>query len=409
MDGISSVNDRSEGIKMVRAEIARRAMGQRPKHSSSAPTIAGALPDPVPLHKVRRVLVTKLRHIGDVLLSSPVFSTLARATWDAEIDALVYRDTEPMLTGHPGIAQIHTIDRSWKKQGIVRQVAEELRLLRRLHSRHYDLLIHLTDHPRGLSLARLLSPQWSVSPERTSHARLWRWHFTHFYCQPPRRHTVESNLDALRRIGIYPDQSDKRLVLVPSADATARAVDLLAQHGLSARTFVQVHAGSRWLFKCWPAERTVHLIELITAGGLDVIVTGAPDERERAHVAAILAAIKPVTRTRTVDLSAQLTLPELAALTERARAFVGVDSAPMHIAAAMGTPTVALFGPSNEIQWGPWGVPARVITSDEHLCRPCGRDGCGGGKVSDCLTTIPVKRVYAELRSLLAETETRGF
>jgi len=405
MDGISSVNSRSERLKMVGVEIARRAVGQRPKNFALAPATASALPDPVPLHKVRRVLVTKLRHIGDVLLTSPVFSTLARAAWDAEIDALVYRETEPMLTGHPGIAQIHTIDRNWKRQGVVTQVGEEFQLLRRLRSRRYDLLIHLTDHPRGLSLTSLLRPQWSVSPERLSHKRLWKWHFTHFYCQPPRRHTVESNLDALRRIGIYPDQSDKRLVLVPGADATARAVDLLARHGLSASTFVQVHAGSRWLFKCWPADRTAHLIDLIVAGGLDVVVTGAPDERERRLVAAILAAIKPVTRKRTVDLSAQLTLPELAALTERARAFVGVDSAPMHIAAAMGTPTVALFGPSNEILWGPWGVPARVIRSDEHLCGPCDRDGCGGGKVSDCLTSIPVQRVYAELRSLLAETE----
>ena len=394
---------------MAEAEMAQGAITERRKSPALAPAYAGALPDPVPLHEVRRVLVTKLRHIGDVLLTSPVFSTLARANRDAEIDALVYRDTEPMLTGHPGISQIHTIDRKWKKQGIASQVAEEFRLLRRLRSRQYDLLIHLTDHPRGLSLARLLHPKWSVSPERQSHRRLWKWHFTHFYCQPPRRHAVESNLDALRRIGIYPDQSDKRLVLVPSADATARAADLLAQHGLLPSTFVQVHAGSRWLFKCWPADRTAHLIDLIAAGGLDVVVTGAPDERERRLVAAILEAIKPVTRKRTIDLSAQLTLSELAALTERAGAFVGVDSAPMHIAAAMGTPTVALFGPSNETQWGPWGITARIVRSDEHLCGPCGRDGCGGGKVSDCMTTIPVERVYAALRSLLARTESAAF
>ena len=76
----------------------------------------------------------------------------------------------------------------------------------------------------------------------------------------------------------------------------------------------------------------------------------------------------------------------------------------MHIAAAMGTPVVALFGPSGEMQWGPWGVPARVIASDAHPCRPCGLDGCGGGKVSDCLTTLPVERVHDGLRSLLAET-----
>jgi heptosyltransferase-3 len=394
---------------MIDVGLAHGAIGQRPKSFVLAPTFAGALPDPVPLHEVRRVLVTKLRHIGDVLLTSPVFSTLARAARDAEIDALVYRGTEAMLTGHPSIAQIHTIDRSWKKHPLMSQVGEEFRLLRQLRSRQYDLLIHLTDHPRGLSLTRLLHPQWSVCPERTSHARLWRWHFTHFYCQPPRRHTVESNLDALRRIGIYPDESEKQLVLVPSVEATTRAADLLSKRGLSKNAFIQLHAGSRWLFKCWPADRTAQLIDRIVADGLDVVVTGAPDERERGLVAAILTAIKPVTRKRTVDLSAQLTLLELAALTRRARAFVGVDSAPMHIAAAMGTPTIALFGPSSAFEWAPWGVTARVITSDTHLCGPCNRDGCGGGKVSECLTTIPVDRVYAELHSLLAETETRAF
>jgi heptosyltransferase-3 len=100
-----------------------------------------------------------------------------------------------------------------------------------------------------------------------------------------------------------------------------------------------------------------------------------------------------------------VSLPELGALTARARAFAGVDSAPMHIAAAVGTPTLALFGPSSEIAWGPWSVPARVVTSS-HPCRPCGLDGCGGGKVSECITTLPVARVHEALRALLAETAT---
>jgi heptosyltransferase-3 len=373
--------------------------------------MASPLSDPVPLSEVHRVLVTKLRHHGDVLLTSPVFTTLARAIPGAEIDALVYVDSASMLAGHPAISQVHTIDRGWKKRGLATQIREEWRLLRRLRARRYDLLVHLTEHPRGLTLAFLLHPRWSVTRERATRARLssrlWRRRFTHFYRQPAAatRHTVESNLDALRRIGIYPDPSDKRLVLVPGPEAQARAAALLAQHGLAARSFIQVHPGSRWLFKCWPAERTAALIDCIVDGGFSVAITGAPDERERALVATIMLAIKPAARARTVDLSAQLTLAELAALAGQARAFVGVDSAPMHIAAAMGTPTVALFGPSGfELQRGPWGVPARVITSDSQACRPCGLDGCGGGKVSECLTTLPVQRVYAGLQSLLAET-----
>ena len=83
------------------------------------------LPDAVPLPEIRRALVTKLRHHGDVLLTSPVFSTLERAAPHVEIDALVYRETAPMLANHPAIAQIHAIDRDWKQQGLRTQIAEE--------------------------------------------------------------------------------------------------------------------------------------------------------------------------------------------------------------------------------------------------------------------------------------------
>jgi heptosyltransferase-3 len=365
------------------------------------------LPDPVPLAEVRRVLVTKLRHHGDVLLTSPVFATLARLAPHAEVDALVYRDTAPMLANHPAIARLHSIDRGWKAQGVGVRLREERALAATLRGRGYDLLLHLTEHPRGITLARMLRPRFAVTRERAAsgdHAWLWRRYFTHFYKQPRAtpRHTVETNLDALRRIGAYPEPADKKLVLVPGAAADAKAQALLAAHGLAPRGFLLAHPGSRWLFKCWPAASTAALFDQLVAEGHRIVVTGAPDERERALVAATLAAARATTRERIVDLTGTLSLPELAALIARARAFVGVDSAPMHIAAAMGTPTVALFGPSGEVEWGPWMVPARVVASDAHPCRPCGQDGCGGGKVSDCLTTLPVARVHAALADVLA-------
>lgn len=367
--------------------------------------MASPLPDPVPLHLVRRALVTKLRHHGDVLLASPVFTALRRAAPALEIDALVYLETAPMLQGHPAISQVHTIDREWKKRGFLVQAREEWALLRRLRERGYDLLVHLTEHPRGLTLARLLRPRYAVTRERERRGRSWRRHFTHFYRLPARteRHVVEQNLDALRRIGVYPDQADRRLVLVPSAQARRRAADLLAQYGLAPREFVQVHPGSRWLFKCWPAQSTASLVDLVVADGLPVVITGAPDDRERALNTAVLSHIRAESRPRTIDLTGQLTLQELAALTEQARAFVGVDSAPMHIAAAVGTPALALFGPSSELAWGPWQVNNRVVASPQFPCRPCGLDGCGGGKVSECLTTIPVERVHQAFVSLLAQ------
>ena len=367
-----------------------------------------APPDRVPLARVRRVLVTKLRHHGDVLLASPVISTLKRALPDAEIDALVYAETAPMLVNHPALAQLHTIDRSWKSRGLLRQLRGERDLYRALRARQFDLLVHLTEHPRGLTLALLLRPAFAVTRARgeREHPRLWRRGFTHFYPLPKGRprHTVETNLDALRRIGIDPSVDDRKLVMLPGAPAQARVDAMLGERSIEPSRLVQIHPGSRWLFKCWPPGRMAALASKLVDDGYDVVITGAPDERERAIVDVMLATMGEERRGRVHDLTGKLSLLELCALTTRARLFIGVDSAPMHIAAAVGTPAVALFGPSDEAEWRPWGVAHRVVASPEFPCRPCRNDGCGGGKISECLTTLPVDRVSAAVDALLAET-----
>jgi heptosyltransferase-3 len=356
------------------------------------------VPDAVNLASVRRILVVKLRHHGDVLLTSPVFSVLRNRAPHAEIDALVYADTRDMLAGHPAVSRIHGVDRAWKRAGLVNQARREGELLKELNGRHYQLLVHLTDHWRGAWLAQALRPRWSVAPARRT-SRVWNWCFSHRFPLPrlTPRHTVEANLDALRRLGIYPEEDEKRLVMVPGTEADARVEGLLAAAGLAPRGFIQVHPTSRWLFKSWTEARNAELLRRLARDGHRLVLTSAPDPKERAIVARILAdAAVPV-----VDLGGQLSLREMGALAARARLFVGVDSAPMHIAAAMGTPVVALFGPSGDKEWGPWKVPHRVVVSG-HPCRPCGNDGCGGGKVSECLTTLPVELVHSAINELLA-------
>ncbi|HSJ96066.1 MAG TPA: glycosyltransferase family 9 protein, partial [Myxococcota bacterium] len=186
--------------------------------------------------------------------------------------------------------------------------------------------------------------------------------------------------------------------MVPGPAAEARVEALLREAGLGPKGFLLLHPTSRWLFKAWTEKGYVELLSRLARDGHRVVVTAAPDAREKAIVGRILAAAgAPV-----IDLSGRLTLRELAALAARARLFIGVDSAPMHIAAAMGTPVVALFGPSGELQWGPWRVAHRIVASD-HPCRPCGNDGCGGGKVSECLTGLPVERVHSAINELLAQ------
>jgi heptosyltransferase-3 len=351
--------------------------------------------------------VVKLRHHGDVLLSSPVFKTLKAHAPHIEIDALVYHDTREMLTEHPAVAQVHTVDREWKHQGIVKQVTGELALIRALRARRYELVLHLTEHPRGAWLTRLLAPRYSIAPRATGMSEgrdsgWWKASFTHTFPLPKStfRHTVEQNLDALRRMGVYPTSEEKKLVLVPGLAAEQKVAQLMAMHGIGDKKFIHMHPTSRWFFKTWPAEKFAELILLLGKQGERVVLTAAPtpDERE------MIAAIKMQLKAPVVDLTGALSLKELAALTARAKAFVGVDSAPMHMAAAMQTPTVALFGPSGEKHWGPWGVKYRVVASikPEHSCRPCGNDGCGGSKVSECLIELPVSQVHDALNDLLA-------
>ena len=357
------------------------------------------VPDAIDFAGVSRVLVTKLRHHGDVLLASPVFSVLKAHAPHVEIDALVYRETAPMLRNHPAISQLHLIDREWKREGPIAQARNESRLLSALRERRIDLLVHLTEHPRGAWLRKLLRARYGVAPKRSGGNRLWEKAFTHYYALPrgTRRHTVELNLDALRRIGIQPDPATTPLVLVPGEEAEAKVDALLRERGIERASFIQIHPGSRWLFKCWPAPRVAELIDRLVHEGERIVLTGAPDPKEQSMLREIVSR----TNATIVDFGGQLSLSELAALTARAKAFVGVDSAPMHIAAAMGTPAVALFGPSGEIEWGPWRAVHRIVASDVHPCRPCGNDGCGGSKISDCLTTLPVARVHAALRELI--------
>ena len=355
------------------------------------------LTDAVNLAALHRVLVVKLRHHGDVLLTSPVFTVLKNRAPHLEIDALVYRGTEDMLTGHPAIRQVYTIDRGWKKQGPVTQLREEIRLLRELRARHYDLLIHLTESSRGAWLAHLLGPEFSVvrdyAPRR---GKTWHAAFSHRYRVPAKpRHTVEIHLDALRRLGLQPRLDERRLVLYAGNEAENSVRDLLRTHNLMPGGYIHFHPTSRWLFKCWDADKCADLINRLHDEGLRVVLTAAPDETERQYVGRIL----PKLRQPTVDLTGRLSLKQLAALTAQAKCFVGVDSVPMHIAAAMQTPVVALFGPSGDLEWGPWMVKSRVLTSN-HSCRPCGLDGCGNGKVSECLTTIPVDEVLAAVGQL---------
>ncbi len=353
----------------------------------------GGYPD---LSRLKRVLVVKLRHHGDVLLATPVFRALRAALPQARLDAFINRETLPMLEGNPDVDGFVMLDRAARNHGLLARFGEELRLRRALRAGGYDAVINLTEGDRGRLAGRVAGAAVRVGFAPRGRAVSG---YTHLVKQPATpRHAVERNLDALRRMGIFPPPEACALrFVVPDADRAAVRTRLAAA-GLEPGRFVHVHPASRWRFKTWPAERMAEVVQALATRGLRCVLTAAPDASERAmtaRIASLAAAAHPV------DLAGELTLKQLGAVMDEAAALLTVDSVPLHMASALQRPVVALFGPSSELEWGPWNHPRAEVITAGFACRPCGLDGCGGSKVSDCLVRLPAARVVAALERLL--------
>lgn len=334
------------------------------------------------LDGVKKILVIKLRQLGDVLLTGPVFTALRTKLPKAEIHAYVYTEAFPMLEGHPGIDQLLGYDRGWKKLGLLSRLKKEWALWRFIRKEGYDLVINLTEGDRGAMAAKIAKAKIRVGFQPKG-----RWQkklYTHIvkHC-PTLRHAVERNLDALRRIGIFPKMEERELFL--SVQERSRVEG----------AFVLIHPTSRWRFKCWPIQKMRQLTEALIEKGKRVVFTSGPDPVE-------LEMVEEITRgLDVVNLSGQISLKELAALIQASELLVCVDSVPFHIANALSKRVVALFGPTSEATWGPWRNPYATVIAQKLSCRPCNLDGCGGSKMSDCLATLEVNEVLRHLHDCI--------
>lgn len=329
----------------------------------------------------KRILVVKLGHIGDVLVTTPVVSALRQAFGEAAITMLVNEGTEPMVAHNPDLAEVIALRRS--HQGKAAAATYQMGLLKRLRRARYDLCLELSGGDRGAWLSRLSGARFRVGfqPKRAN-PRARAFHLMVDQTGTD-NHVVETFLRQPAALGIEP--ADRRLRLEPGAEAEARAREIMVDTGLAPGGFAVVHPTSRWMFKSWTAAGNARLIEHLSAQGLTVALTCGPEDKEKELARAVRQEL--ASGVKMVDLAGALDLYLLGALIAQARLFCGVDSAPMHMAAALGTPVLALFGPSGERMWGPWQVPHRVVALPME-CRPCGRDGCEGGKVSRCLTEL---------------------
>lgn len=356
------------------------------------------LKDSIDFSTINHILITKLQHLGDVLMITPVIATLKQRYPHLQIDVLVYAETQEILTENKDISNIFVIDRNWKKDNRI-LVKQASKLIKELRARQYQLIINYTEQWQGGALlVRLLNPEYSVSQDY-SHRRgkFWRKSFTHIVKLPKtERHQVEVHLDALRRLGVYPDETNKALRIYPGYQAEQDIVQLLASHHLQKQNYIIIHPASRWMFKGWNVENFRTVIDQLALKGHRIVVTSGPDEKEIDLVKQILSGNK----NTAINLAGQLSLKQLVELTTHAKCLLGIDSVAMHISAAVNTPCVVLFGPSNDKNWHPWGVDHRIV-SYPLSCRPCNLDGCGGGKVSDCLQMISADQVIQSMDNLL--------
>jgi heptosyltransferase-3 len=350
----------------------------------------------------QRVLLIKLRHHGDVLLATPLIRALHHYYPCVEVDALVYRETEGMLRHNPQVAYRWTIDRNWKKEGARVQTGYEWRLWRTLRTRRYDLLIHLTASWRGAALARSLGVKRSIAfdyPQRNN--VFWRHSFTDLVPLPKGPcHNTALQLSALVALGLKPNAEDFPLSLSVDEAARTAFLDMLRRTGWQGEPYLLIHPGARWFFKCWENASFAALIDALVARGHTIVLTGAPDARETAMTADILMRLK--NKTRVYSLVGQLTLTELAAAIGEAQLFIGVDSVPMHMAAALQIPGVVLFGPSKVHQWSPWQAPITVLKASDWTTLPH-PDSIDVATTARYLAAIPVDVVLEAVLARLKE------
>jgi len=268
-----------------------------------------------------------------------------------------------------------------------------------LKARRYDLLIHLTKIWRGAALARTLGATRSIAfTYSTRNNLLWRNCFTDLVqLLDDQYHNAALQISTLTALGLAPNAEDFPLLL--SVDEAARTAffDTLRRTGWQGEPFLLIHPGARQPYKCWEDASFAALIDALTARGHTVVLTGAPDANETAMATNILAHIKD--KTRVHSLVGQLSLAQLAPAIKEARCFIGVDSAPTHMAAALQTPGVVLFGPTKVYAWSPWQAPITVLKAADWTALP---DRISTKTTKRFMEVIPVEAV---LDAVLAQVK----
>ncbi len=344
-----------------------------------------------------RILIVKLSAIGDVVHSLPVLSALRRMYPDAEIDWIVEEAASGLVLGHPDLNRVYVSRRkSWLKRlkrGQARPLHEWMALIHEVRSKPYDLVIDLQN------LAK--SSFWVALARGERKLGFWG---TAEYAYVPltekvgpedfRLHAVDRYLTFIQYLGGDPSRAEFSL---PITQAHLRRAEALLESSVrkKGRPWVAVHSVALWDTKMWRQDRFREVARRLQSElDLNVVFTGGA--ADRSYVEEIVAGLNP----RPLNACGETGLLELAALFKLCAVAITTDTGPMHMAAAVGTPVVALFGPTDPFRTGPYGPNHRVIRSGA-VCGPCLKKSCS---TTICMRDITSEMALEAVRAKLAGT-----
>jgi lipopolysaccharide heptosyltransferase II len=346
-----------------------------------------------------KILLIRLRLIGDVVFTTPIPRALKRAFPDSHLTYLVEPSAEAVVRGNPHLDEVIVAPRP---HGLAR-IGADLRLARRLRRARYDLVIDLHGGPRSAWLALATG-----APKRIGYTIAGRtWMYTTAVPRPRalrRRHSVVNQWDLLEAIDGWPaggpDASRDRVEMASDPTADARIERRLEAAGITpSHELVVAHVSAGNPFRLWPERSFSALVVGLAAASpmRRIILSSGPSDREAAaRIAAAARTALNGAADRVVEFG-EFDLAELRALVERSRLFVGGDTGPLHIAATTETPIVGIYGPTESVRSAPWRDP-RVPTESVEIaglpCRPCDQRVCAPGDFR-CLTTLKPEEVLS--------------
>ncbi len=332
-----------------------------------------------------RILVAKMRYIGDVLLITPFLRALRKGFPGAHIEVVVNKGTEDVLLNNPHIDGVIPFDREMGKLA-------QYSFTRGLKKKNFQTVIDLSNSDRSAWIARFSGAYDRVGIKGAKSFR--NKHLYNMLIDIPEDiiHEVERNLLIAKRLGLR--RLTDELVLNLTDDELLRGSELTSE--IKGSPYAVIHPGARRWYKSWPMERFAELADEIIESGVEVVIAGGENDIENA------SKIISLMKGKALNLAGRTSIRELAAVIKGAVFFVGNDSAPMHISYTVKTVTIALFGPTDFRRWHPVG-DAHFVFAKDIECSPCGHSkDCELGD-DTCMRLISVLEVAEAVHFILDE------